>query len=277
MGKNAEQILRCKSAEELQNIQEYSLANFLECRAKLSQRKGFNDLFDSHVNIEELTQGEIKKIYKSLPASKRNILTKETIKVLSTELSIGINKIFDAFYFFCLSTINDSNLMWSHYANDHYGFCIEWDPKTIEAVGVNYEESLATIKLYDFVLDYVRLFPHNQNAFANNPNDITPTCRNFTERLSEYLLIKKKEWEYEREYRYVASKGVEDDARIKDITIEHGALFTYNPKSIKSITFGVRVEDKVVDHIRTLYPHQIEFKHAIANRKLGIIKIENLP
>ena len=104
----------------------------------------------------------------------------------------------------CLSERMDSPLMWSHYANKHYGFCLEYDftptvtvmhyPNLLEAqlllFPVHYTEKrpLLTKSLFQgkALLDYVK-------------NKKLP--KNFLEKLMYGLLAKSQDWEYEREWR----------------------------------------------------------------------------
>ncbi|EEE41205.1 hypothetical protein METSMIALI_00086 [Methanobrevibacter smithii DSM 2375] len=82
----------------------------------------------------------------------------------------------------CLSEIHDSILMWSHYANQHQGFCIGYDTSEIEE----------KIKK--------QLFPvfYHETFFPLINVDISDKKLN--------LLIKYKDWRYEREWRLISDE-----------------------------------------------------------------------
>ena len=54
-------------------------------------------------------------------------LSDSWMNILESGLSGCLNKIKDAVRVVCLSEVYDSMLMWSHYAQNHTGFCIEYD------------------------------------------------------------------------------------------------------------------------------------------------------
>jgi len=80
----------------------------------------------------------------------------------------------------CFSEIKDSILMWSHYANYHQGFCIEYNFSNDEHI---------TDLLFPVVYNVERykILPQ----FLKNKNLIIPT-----------ILCKAPEWSYEQEWRY---------------------------------------------------------------------------
>ena len=99
------------------------------------------------------------------------------------------------------SSCNDSVLMWSHYAENHSGFCIEYDIEELD------ESHLFRKNLYPVVYS----------------NDLS-YLRNFVEKLvgatsEEYpymgpllcMLVKFNGWEYEREWRIIAETPTEID------------------------------------------------------------------
>jgi len=83
-----------------------------------------------------------------------------------------------------LTSKRDSILMWSHYANGHKGFCLEFDASAepfASALKVQYRET--------------------RHSF-----DVDAHPR---ETATKFLLTKHKDWEYEDEWRLVAEKGRE--------------------------------------------------------------------
>ena len=89
----------------------------------------------------------------------------------------------------CFSEINNSILMWSHYAENHKGFCLEYDFKTL---GINHE---INVNLFP-VIYRPKLFNIDKHLF-NNDNSLN---------YFSFILAaihKSKEWEYEKEWRLI--------------------------------------------------------------------------
>lgn len=96
-------------------------------------------------------------------------------------------------YVFCLSERNDSILMWAHYANENAGICIEYDFNELD------EESLVRKCLFPVSycskpIDVLPLFDKDNPPTLLYPVDTAALCT---------ALSKAKEWEYEREWRFV--------------------------------------------------------------------------
>lgn len=114
---------------------------------------------------------------------------------------------------YCMAERNDSILMWSHYAAEHTGYCLEfaatdYTPVFGTAQRVNYADTYPEIDLY-------------------NTSDADKATLSF--------LTKFTEWSYEREWR------------ILDHDTGPGTR-EYPPELLKSVTFGVKMkeEDKLL-------------------------------
>jgi hypothetical protein len=93
----------------------------------------------------------------------------------------------------CFSEVNNSILMWSHYANNHSGFCIEYNFKNPNIVPFLVEK-LHPVKYSNEILDITNFY-------------LEP---NFNKFVSIYAaIIKSKEWNYEKEWRIVFPIGKE--------------------------------------------------------------------
>jgi len=80
---------------------------------------------------------------------------------------------------FCMTEKKDNILMWAHYADQHTGFCLEFDtnnPLFSRARGVIYSKDLPKQNLVEFLTAKVRKPPL-------------------------YLVTKAKDWKYEEEWR----------------------------------------------------------------------------
>lgn len=55
---------------------------------------------------------------------------KSLVNVLQDKLNSSMSEVKDSVRVVCLSEVKDSMLMWSHYAQNHTGFCIEYEFET---------------------------------------------------------------------------------------------------------------------------------------------------
>lgn len=110
-----------------------------------------------------------------------------------------------------LSACNDSILMWSHYANNHKGFCIGFknnlglDEKCI--MGVSYIDSRAN--------DFVPYYLFSQVMSDEETSNIL---------IKAFIFTKYIDWKYEQEWRIIGDKGIA----------------IYSPDSIDRIIFGLK-------------------------------------
>lgn len=179
-------------------------------------------------NIEELFQ--IMNFYK-IP----NIFDKLWDKD-STKLQITLYKHFlfilnsiHKFGVCCFSTTPNSPLMWSHYANNHKGICIEFLTEDKDGVPLFKKEEKK-----NFILEKV--------DYSDNPINF------FREKLptedgdvnTKILTTKSSKWSYEEEIRFVT---------------EHQGLLKFNPKCLNKIIFGTRTTSKEIYTICSLIGH----------------------
>lgn len=123
----------------------------------------------------------------------------------------------------------DNYLMWSHYANSHTGFCVEFDTRLlVESVAghfqkVGYSDDIPFFSIRDTLED---------------------------ELLGKLIYTKSKIWEYEDEYRL--SRIHKPDTPIK-----------FNPEALSAIYFGTKTpfehQVEMIDIAKKLYP-KVEFK-----------------
>lgn len=119
----------------------------------------------------------------------------------------------------CFSRINDSILMWSHYADSHRGFCVEFsmdpnEPADIHPLDVCYQE------------DFVKLNFHRDpdNSIVN------------------MIYTKSIHWQYEEELRILDNNLTDIEKRKK----------YFNSKKIKSIFLGINCEEEVISRVKQL-------------------------
>lgn len=101
----------------------------------------------------------------------------------------------------CLSKKFDSPLMWSHYANNHKGLCIEYD---MEYSGINKAKKIIYGGSRELKVSLIEKWLNCGVV----PEEIENVC----------LLTKSKEWSYESEWRLFGQVGISGvDAKIKSI------------------------------------------------------------
>lgn len=110
----------------------------------------------------------------------------------------------DAFPMFCLSAVADNVLMWSHYAAEHSGLCLEFDGKSPifeEATPVTYSSERVRVNLIDS--DYSQ---------------------------RTVLLTKSLDWHYEQEWRLI-EVGTSPGVRI------------WPPEALTAVVLGARISE----------------------------------
>ena len=141
------------------------------------------------------------------------LINDNTDDVLSMDNKMGI---------YSLSKTPLDELLWAHYANSHKGFCIEYDldillkndgENHIHSFPVLYSKKPPSIGIWDIV--------------RNEQNSM----------IKKFAFHKLKRWEYEQEHRIVTSKI---------------GLNSYNYKAIKSIYFGLKINESDKNQIISL-------------------------
>jgi hypothetical protein len=237
---------------------DYSIDALIENKMVFSSRTNFNDPFDSKIKIVMPTPKEFKAFTANLSGreyknfkmcmSKGSFTDHGTSKLNFWVRSL--NEILDSYAFVCLSPKPDSNLMWSHYANSHAGFCVEFDSKRIEAKKVSYSNKIASLKLLDCI----------------SPQLISSSSA-VIETIMEALFCKLTEWEYEEEYRLFAPSKL---AKIKKG--QKFELITYPPDFVKSVIFGFRMDDAAKKYIMERMPAHVKFKQAYPGESKILIR-----
>ena len=83
----------------------------------------------------------------------------------------------------CFSTSRDEDLMWSHYADGHKGFCIEYDFKSLGVLDERVQ------------LLFPVIYQDLPSIEIDDPKDADESLAMFA------LTLKEKKWEYEQEWR----------------------------------------------------------------------------
>lgn len=140
----------------------------------------------------------------------------------------------------CLCTDYKNKLMWSHYADSHKGFCIEYDYSAID-IGVYTTLPLPVIYSKD------RPIISWKAAFNNSPENLEESFAQFT----KGLLTKDEIWSYENEWRILIKATDTADIPMPRISCVYlgASISTENKEVILKIAKenNYRVKQIVVD------------------------------
>lgn len=156
----------------------------------------FNDVFDSDILIDEngvfdsmLKMPDVPKeirpgsqVWKAIRNQFRKDLPTLRANLDGLKSTTGIA---------CLTETDDSLLMWSHYANNHRGMCVEY-----ELMAINEQLKFSPVPVvYEDKRVWLRSI--NQSTLDAELKKV----------LIESLTSKSPEWSYEREWRIIRDEG----------------------------------------------------------------------
>jgi len=233
-----------------QSLSAHSLAALTNNTIWLAKPKGFNDPFDCAITLDRQKYKEsiMHAISVAMERAKPNGLQREHLQ----DIWPGDKDAFESFRNSLLelvqnlgicafSALPNHMLMWSHYANHHRGFCVEYDCRKGTklrklAHEVKYEDSMPSLSAVDFAQ------PNKEKA------------------LETLWLTKAKCWSYEKEWRVMMSEG--------DKAYEA-------PSSVVSVIFGDRLPESERIMVAQALRHQpeIEFKEALLREGEFLIEI----
>ncbi|MBN1508979.1 MAG: DUF2971 domain-containing protein [Sedimentisphaerales bacterium] len=141
---------------------------------------------------------------------------------------------------YCMTEKKDHILMWSHYAGQHTGFCLEFqtnDPLFSNVHPVSYSSTLPCVNL------------------------LTPDWNEVTGAYAKALLTKAKEWTYEHEWRIIdIANGV--------------GVRSFSPATLHGVILGCRIRDKdkrqVVKWCKVRSPRPILYEAREKKMKYGL-------
>jgi len=187
-------------------VSEFTLDELRQGKVYLAKPDDFNDPFDARLNYEMdvsvedfrrwfhraaatepdspieqrlsfFLQGEeiLSKSGGQLPAIYKDMIAQAAEAAIERARQRGI---------MCLSEEADNILLWSHYAVNHTGICIEYDLSSLQGVEPTLHRVVYTTK-----------FPHLRvsDVLSDNPS----------QRFDEILSTKHSCWSYEKEWRII--------------------------------------------------------------------------
>lgn len=223
---------------DIMDFSEYNLKDFLENEESFSLYRYYPPTYYGIRNLETETihlseNGVMNDIYEALPSGDvENIDHIERI-------------LFDLAYMTCFTQRNNNLLMWSHYADSHRGFCVEYALKQPLIQNKELRSHLFPV-IYDKIRPITRdiqslIDSHKELCKAEEENayyegeesldDILPLC-----------IMKSKDWEYEEEWRLVYTKKQLYDANCE---FNPNVDFPYTA----NVYLGYRIEKSMEEHI----------------------------
>ncbi len=144
-------------------INTHTINMILSNEAYFSLPIDFNDPFDCNVVPESIYTPEEHRNYlnfikEELTPEDFKYLKEDTIKALEYTFKGTFENIRNGLRMFCLSEINNSVMMYSHYADSHKGICLEFlvsdDPFYNILESVSYNEKIPVFHPFNAVYQY---------------------------------------------------------------------------------------------------------------------------
>ena len=256
--------LNCKTIENISDNYLFlaeiaSLNDPFECSLQLDNNESLRRTF-SNINYredfkryfgKELTSDDIKRINKSQHpldtyskiCNEKNIPYNLTWDNLLEKVQKGWEQILDDsnkdIKICSFSELNDSLLLWSHYADEHKGICIEYDLENEDEIRPFLYPIMYSDKIYKISCDDFRAL----RALGSS-------------------LIKSKDWEYEAEWRLTILRQREVFSNKITVTnpkaVFLGTRFHLNTADIKGKLLDILEKKKVP--VYQMKKHSEEFK-----------------
>lgn len=273
------------------SINKYSIESLINNTIYFSKFSDFNDPFEFSTPFPNLkimytrvSQG-VDDLYREKKLSLRDYVhLKEVCSDIVNDAKHGldkaharIKKMISEFGIYCLSEVNDEILMWSHYADNHKGFCIGFNslnesftPKP-NVFKLNYTEEHSDLNAPYLVLDfYEEMFNRSrhlsQGEWHRKYLDLMENVRRTDDwnMACAVMTDKSSRWAYEKEFRLISRSS---------------GLKTFKPEHMESITFGVRTsyEDRkqIMEACRGSNKHHV--KYFQAKKAPGVFDLEIHP
>lgn len=218
-----------------QPVTAQTLQNLKRCTLWFSPPASFNDPFDCALKVVRAENIDFERVWQHLEATTSidpefatsmrpdGELSDEFRASTARGIESAFGKIRDQNLnqrgVACLSAKRDNMLMWSHYANGHRGFCLEFDTSCepfCQAKQVIYSSAVPQ-------LDPVEYLAYD----ATKPNP-----------LDTMMLTKHECWQYESEWRLVHANA--------------NTAYTYDHRLLTGIYFGAAMPEAQMDMIAQL-------------------------
>lgn len=182
--------VRPKSFYKYSTFNEFWKFLLIDEKAYMQSPYLFNDPFDCAMRLDE--KKYVQHVQKQFTQTTGKKVDTKTVKRILDEMPENIRDIYrEGLRVFCLTEIRDSILMWSHYADSHKGFCVEYSVRKLHP---KYVENIMKVLYTEDYFDGTNL------VINKNPNNMYPLT-----------LYKSPAWSYEAEWRLVATQDMFED------------------------------------------------------------------
>ncbi|MHC4139792.1 MAG: DUF2971 domain-containing protein [Planctomycetota bacterium] len=224
---------------------ENSLAVLINKKIWVATPESFNDPFDCGIEFEDDTD---ERLLENV-LGRININPKQAGETKQFAIE-RLNRLKETYFsnvrIFSMSENNDNILMWSHYAEQHKGFCIEFIRESDNNLG-NFEMA----KPINYTEDYTKV------KFLDSTGNVSKSIA------SDSFYTKSRDWHYEKEWRLFYTEGDGE----KPI-----------PSAISSIIFGLKMTEQNENTIRKILSGQgINYKKAVKADNQFKVDIIDLP
>lgn len=183
-------------------------------------------------------------------------------------------------YFVCFSRSKNNYLLWSHYANNHKGFCLVFRPINHEIQqNPNWIKTSVGLKFPHIEKPYIRLSVPASFTLQDVQYVAEPTCLNgmmcfsgavvgdryspqeieeFQHKYNQTYLQKHSIWEYEEESRIVLSSVYPWITGDTVSFTPHDRLFRYNSTQLVGIVLGVKMPKAQRERIKEIIAEKVE-------------------
>ncbi len=227
-----------------------------DCKALLTLKRDC----DQEEYVKFVRNNAIDSIGRNLDNEEKQLYKESAIKVFKNsdrnQLSRNINntikeclyKSINEFRILCLSRNYNDILMWSHYAEGHRGFVLQFDTKAL-----------------------LENFKQPPQEVVYPPNKSFPSIKDFNEKncVHMFLITKSSQWEYEEEWRILMH------IEYKDNPEEKGKGYKFKNGLITGIILGCEMKDpkkeKISEWIREYQP-QVKIYDAIKDENFYNIR-----
>lgn len=211
------------------DIKDFTLLN--RCDYMLKQ---YNDKLEQYFQLKEIEKEEIERLKAEMIEPYSQIMEIEKAKTEQRIQQFGYQKMIDKFWkssaIACLSEKSDNISMWSHYANNNRGMCIEYCTQELAQkthfimAPVNYSTELPSTKINDLQSE---LF------------------------LMSAIFTKYSDWEKEQEWRCIIARDADEayDGRAP-FGKHNGVALETSPA--KAIYLGCNIDKNYLERIISL-------------------------
>ena len=227
-------INRLKIIEEITQHQEFDIVEKLKNDAKFKQEhiESFGEEFvESYSKFEPFKNSKEQEFYKK-------VADKIYTKFVDDLINLSLKSLKQSSLVACLSENFDSILMWSHYANNHTGFVLNYDFKSRFSIATG----IPGVKATEFADKKILPIKYSNERFDatyyvefhfidNYFNKIGLKYKKpFFDKLFYYkiLLFKSLEWSYEKEWRIIKQTNLNYQDNKPDIAFINNII----PKEI---------------------------------------------